>query len=507
MDKTHIAVFALLFIAALLPPVSAAEVCDFAPSLPADIYIVPASFNQTPVAIDATVKVENTGSKYLTVYLVKFDGGSCTEEKVLGVAQPGTALRSGLKFDRSYAGQPKASTQYAIVATGDDVPMGKYFSVDEDWGEYERGMHLAVNSFTLFFVPVLSIALIVLLMVLAEWAYGSHSDGDYAKEYTVRTFFFPSLKGRPAGEVVADLLLSPFFWMAEALVLGVMAGIIWNSMADRLGSVAVQVLLLSLAGAIFVPMVYFAIVWYFNEIFEKKPMRFFAAAFFFGMLAALLSLVANTYEITLLRQSGIFDAVMLGFITTVAVAPITEEMLKGLGLLGLFGHHEYDDTLNGILLGFSIGLGFAFIENWFYFASKVNPLEMGLVNWGFLALYRTFFNSVAHGCFSAAVGAALGWAKTQRHGRFAFLAFLPGLALAISLHIIFNITAILDGFAAAGREFPVFMFNPTLVLTLLGLTFVAFVMAVMETRVKAVRGRAYEIMLKGLEEDRKGKAE
>lgn len=496
MGRLHVAFALLLALSALS---QANELCDFASGLPAEIYISGGQFNASPAKIEGTAIVQNTGSVNWLLRLVRIDGGECEEENTLGVLQPGVRQAVSVSFEKRYSGVSKTTTQYAIVATGGDIPLGKYFKVSEDWTIYEKELHSSLNGITVVVVPAVSIALIIILVVLAEWAYSTHTDGEFANEYTVKTLFFPMLKNRPASEFVADFLLSPFFWALEALVIGAMAGIIWNSVAAKLGELSAQVILLSLAGAIFLPLVYFTIIWYFNEMFEKKPMRFFAAAFFWGMVAALFALIVNSYGLAWLRSAGVVDAMLLGFIATAALAPISEELLKGLGLLGLFGHHEYNDTFNGLLLGFSVGLGFSFIENWFYFTAKVNPLDMGIVPWGFLVLYRTFFNSVAHGCFTAALGGALGWAKTQRLGRFAPLVFIPGVQLAIALHVIFNITAILDSFVAAGREIPVFIFNPTLVLTLLGIMFIVFAIAVLQARARVMRARPFEMMQKGLE--------
>jgi protease PrsW len=499
MDKK---IYALALILALAHFAYSEDMCDFASGLPAEIYISPGAFNSSPATIEGTIVIENTGSQNELIRLLRIEGNSCYEEKTLGVLQAGSKEAIAVSFDAKYSGEKTNTVHYAVVATGAGLPEGKYFDVQEDWTLYEKGLHEVLNSLTVVLVPSIAIILIILVIVLAEWAYSTHTQGDFANEYTMKTLFFPMLKNRPFSEMVADVMLSPFFWVVEALAIGAMAGIIWNSTAQRLGEVSTQVILLSLAGALFLPIVYFAVVWYFNEIFEKKPMRFFVAAFFWGMVAALLSLFVNSYGLLYIKGLGIFDAMLLGFITTAALAPVSEEIIKGIGILGLFGHHEFNDTLNGLLMGFSVGLGFSFIENWFYFASKVNPIDMGLVPWGFLVLYRTFFNSVAHGCFSAALAGALGWAKTQKLGRFTPLVFLPGLQLAIALHVIFNITAILDSFVAVGQEIPVFVFNPTLVLTLLGLMFVVFAIAVLHARARITRGRPFELMLKGLEGQR-----
>jgi hypothetical protein len=96
---------------------------------------------------------------------------------------------------------------------------GKIFFVWRAWAQhveelqeaerkaaYEKELHTSLNNITVVVVPAVSIALIVILVVLAEWAYSTHTSGEFANEYTVKTLFFPMLKNRPASEVVADFL-------------------------------------------------------------------------------------------------------------------------------------------------------------------------------------------------------------------------------------------------------------------------------------------------------------
>ena len=172
------------------------------------------------------------------------------------------------------------------------------------------------------------------------------------------------------------------------------------------------------------------------------------------------------------------------------IAPIVEETLKGLGVLFMSGHHEYNDTLTGLLFGFTCGVGFAFIENWFYFSSKVNPFDVGLVSWGALILYRSFFNTLAHGCFTAATSTAIGYLKSvERLKRFAQLAFIPGLFLAVAIHAIFNLSALADGFAISSQQVPFFIFNPMLIILLTAMFFLVLVLAIIDEKKRAVQRR------------------
>jgi len=110
-------------------------------------------------------------------------------------------------------------------------------------------------------------------------------------------------------------------------------------------------------------------------------------------------------------------------------------------------------------------------------------LQMGIGAWAGIIIYRSFFNSIAHACFSGTLGATLGWAKEHHSwGKLSAVIFVPGVATAIVLHSIFNITAIMDGFEALSTTFPVYRYNPTMIITLLSIMVVLLIGATLERR-------------------------
>ncbi|HMK46330.1 MAG TPA: PrsW family intramembrane metalloprotease, partial [Methanocella sp.] len=157
--------------------------------------------------------------------------------------------------------------------------------------------------------------------------------------------------------------------------------------------------------------------------------------------------------------------------TSVFIAPVVEETSKGFGLLIMAGHHEMDDMFDGILYGFAIGMGFAAIENWLYFAANANPVSAeGLTPWAFNILYRSILCSLAHGGFTAATGGVIGFMKSHKSLRkFAFVGYFFGLPIAILLHGTFNFTAILDGIMQMVTHVPVPVFDPVLTLGMTGI--------------------------------------
>jgi len=149
-------------------------------------------------------------------------------------------------------------------------------------------------------------------------------------------------------------------------------------------------------------------------------------------------------------------------VLAIFLAPVVEETAKGLGVLIISGHHELDNTFDGILFGFAIGMGFAAVENWLYFAANANPIAVGgLTAWTYTILYRSVLCSLAHGCFTATTGAFVGFFRSHSRLRdFAWAGFLIGLPLAAALHSLFNFTAILDSVISM----PVPIFDPLLTL-------------------------------------------
>ncbi|MEM2974234.1 MAG: PrsW family intramembrane metalloprotease, partial [Candidatus Micrarchaeia archaeon] len=154
------------------------------------------------------------------------------------------------------------------------------------------------------------------------------------------------------------------------------------------------------------------------------------------------------------------------------ISPVSEEVLKAIGVYIMGCHRQTENMLDGLLYGFAVGVGFAAVENWFYFVSKMNPLSIGVEAWLLSILYRSIFNTIAHGCFTAFIGAFIGIIKARpRMEGYHYLGLLPGLFVAIILHMIFNLSAFLDIVAVETFKTAVLFFNPLLVVTV-GIGFV-----------------------------------
>jgi RsiW-degrading membrane proteinase PrsW (M82 family) len=111
------------------------------------------------------------------------------------------------------------------------------------------------------------------------------------------------------------------------------------------------------------------------------------------------------------------------------IAPILEEIFKGLFLLYLIKRSQFTYSVDGILYGLAVGIGFAVLENIFYITQVSNATD--------IAFQRIFTASLVHAFSSAVLGMAL---ATLRSGSsfMRWLVPLVGLFLAIAQHGLYN---------------------------------------------------------------------
>jgi hypothetical protein len=115
-------------------------------------------------------------------------------------------------------------------------------------------------------------------------------------------------------------------------------------------------------------------------------------------------------------------------------AGITEETIKGLGLLLLFVilRDEFDNVTDGIVYAVLIGAGFAMVENYRYFAVDFRQFPI------FLIVYRIVLGWLGHSTFLACFGAALGYVR-HTHVRWRQIVIpLVGYLIAVGLHSFFD---------------------------------------------------------------------
>jgi RsiW-degrading membrane proteinase PrsW (M82 family) len=173
-----------------------------------------------------------------------------------------------------------------------------------------------------------------------------------------------------------------------------------------------------------------------------------------GLLPVLMFLVALLYldSYKLVRLKSVLWVILAGGMSAVAcyflngflllhlrldflsltryVSPLTEEALKALVIVYLFRSHRIGFLVDGAIMGFAVGAGFAVVENFYYLYSG-GQAQLGV--W----IVRGFGTAIMHGGVTA-IFAIVSQTLTERSMKINPLRFLPGLAAAVALHSLFN---------------------------------------------------------------------
>jgi RsiW-degrading membrane proteinase PrsW (M82 family) len=196
-------------------------------------------------------------------------------------------------------------------------------------------------------------------------------------------------------------------------------------------------LALSVAAASVPALIYAAIVLRLDR-YEIEPVRAVVACFAWGAVGAvLLSVIFG-----LILQAALVDqfgALVATIASTVIGAPLIEETFKGIAVLAVLvvARDEFDSTLDGLVYGALVGVGFAMTENILYFGQTY--LVGGFDDFGEMIIARAVLGGFGHPAYTAITGAAIGWAR-GRYGRgFArFVVPILGWAVAVALHAAWN---------------------------------------------------------------------
>jgi RsiW-degrading membrane proteinase PrsW (M82 family) len=173
-----------------------------------------------------------------------------------------------------------------------------------------------------------------------------------------------------------------------------------------------------------------------------------------GLLPVLIFLVTLVYmdSYKLVTLKSVLGVITLGGLTALAamflngwllgaaeipfmpysryVSPVLEETLKALVIVYLFRSNRIGFLVDSAIMGFAVGAGFALVENLQYLQLQ-SSASFGV--W----IVRGFGTAIMHGGVTA-MFAIMSQALTERQMKINPLYYLPGLAVAIFLHSIFN---------------------------------------------------------------------
>jgi len=156
--------------------------------------------------------------------------------------------------------------------------------------------------------------------------------------------------------------------------------------------------------------------------FQLVPGRRVAALLVWGAWAALIALAVH---LLLIHVAGVPAIVVRR-----AIGPVLEETLKAALIVALLREHRIGFMVDAAILGFAAGTGFALIEN-LYYAWALSRPDVGV--W----VARGLGTAILHGTTTALVGIITRRLTQARHDVPWRLA-LPGLALAIVVHALYN---------------------------------------------------------------------
>ena len=112
------------------------------------------------------------------------------------------------------------------------------------------------------------------------------------------------------------------------------------------------------------------------------------------------------------------------------VAPIVEESLKAIYIVSLLRRNKVGFVVDAATYGFAVGTGFAFVENIYYLPLNPNPT---IWSW----IVRGFGTALMHSG-TTAIFATISRTLLHRASSLRVSLLLPGLAVAIVLHALYN---------------------------------------------------------------------
>ncbi len=190
----------------------------------------------------------------------------------------------------------------------------------------------------------------------------------------------------------------------------------------------------SLFAAIIPMLLYLIIIWKLDKN-EREPFRFVLKHFLWGAIGAIILAISISFFITSTVEVFTNNENVLLIIGAVLIAPVVEEITKGIFLVKSFRANYFDNITDGLVYGGAIGLGFGMTENLIYFISY----DETFIQWATIVFTRSLFSAVMHGIASSTLGAFIAKAKfSSPEKRIGYS--LIGLFLAISFHLVWNLT-------------------------------------------------------------------
>ena len=134
-----------------------------------------------------------------------------------------------------------------------------------------------------------------------------------------------------------------------------------------------------------------------------------------GMLSTFPAIIINSFitpGAVLFLSGGQASATLVENITIIVSAPVGEELCKALAVFSLAG--LIDSKKRGFQVGFTVGLGFALLENLQYILMSLFAGEVMAFSYGLTSIIRGIGSIPGHAMWTACSGYAIGHIIEQR---------------------------------------------------------------------------------------------
>jgi len=184
-----------------------------------------------------------------------------------------------------------------------------------------------------------------------------------------------------------------------------------------------------------VPMLtYLLIIWRLDR-YDPEPFKLVLQNYLWGAVGAIVFSIIGSVLFTYIISFFTPDKTELEYYSTIIVAPVIEEFMKGIFLFIIVVNRRFDNLTDGIVYGGAIGLGFGMTENFIYFVSFGESIG----GWVAIVIVRTLFSAVMHCVSTGTFGAFLGTAKFKSASS-KILLTLAGYSSAVLIHFTWNAT-------------------------------------------------------------------
>lgn len=182
--------------------------------------------------------------------------------------------------------------------------------------------------------------------------------------------------------------------------------------------------------------------------YDKEPFWLYLKNIAWGSFGAVFFTLIGSAVASAFIAGFLSGEELLDLAETVLIAPVVEELMKGIFLFFMIAKKDFDNLTDGLVYGGAIGLGFGITENFLYFLSASSGGE-----WLFLVVVRTLFSCVMHFISTAVFGAFLGISKFRSTPTKILLAG-TGYVIAVIIHFTWNSAVVVEESVWLG---PIFM--------------------------------------------------